>query len=176
MIKDRWFGVATSLPEGQYVTNVQYLEYPASRGSIHITSTDVNVPPDFDAGFLSHPADLSPQVWAYKRNREIIRQMSSFQSEYAPSHPSFPEGSAAACNAKDPLEYTKEDDAAIEDWVRQGVETTWHSMYKLLVAGTYFRGTCAMKTKEEGGVVDKYLNVYGTRNLKIAGASISRRL
>ena len=124
----RWFGDATTLPEGSYVMNAQYLEYPASRGSIHITSGDA---PDFDAGFLSHPADLSPQVWAYKRNREIIRQMSSFQSEYAPTHPSFPAGSKAACNANDPLEYTKEDDAAIEDWVRQGVETTWHSMYNL---------------------------------------------
>jgi len=26
-----------------------------------------------------------------------------------------------------------------------------------------------MKPRAEGGVVDKYLNVYGTRNLKIAG-------
>jgi alcohol oxidase len=152
--------------------NVQYLEYPASRGTIHITSKDFSQTPDFDAGFLSHPADLSPQVWAYKRNREIIRQMSSFQSEYAPSHPSFPVGSAAACNAKDPLEYTKEDDAAIEDWVRQGVETTWHSMYNLsTLFSTNIRGTCAMKPRAEGGVVDKHLNVYGTQNLKIAGDS-----
>lgn len=28
-----------------------------------------------------------------------------------------------------------------------------------------------MKPKTQGGVVDKYLNVYGTENLKIAGAS-----
>ena len=26
-----------------------------------------------------------------------------------------------------------------------------------------------MKPKAQGGVVDKYLNVYGTQNLKIAG-------
>ena len=54
--------------------------------------------------------------------------MASFQSDYVPSHPTFPVGSAAACNVKDPLEYTK-DDAAIEEWVRQGIETTWYSMY-----------------------------------------------
>jgi alcohol oxidase len=29
-------------------------------------------------------------------------------------------------------------------------------------------GTCAMKPKENGGV-DKYLNVYGTQNLKVTG-------
>jgi len=28
-----------------------------------------------------------------------------------------------------------------------------------------------MKPRAEGGVVDKYLNVYGTENLKIAGES-----
>jgi hypothetical protein len=31
------------------------------------------------------------------------------------------------------------------------------------------RGTCAMKPRQEGGVVDKDLNVYGTSHLKIAG-------
>ena len=41
------------------------------------------------------------------------------------------------------------------------VETTWHSL-----------GTCAMKPREEGGVVDKRLNVYGTQNLKCADLSI----
>jgi GMC oxidoreductase len=30
-------------------------------------------------------------------------------------------------------------------------------------------GTCAMKPREEGGVVDARLNVYGTQNLKVAG-------
>jgi len=29
-----------------------------------------------------------------------------------------------------------------------------------------------MKPREQGGVVDGYLNVYGTQNLKIAGRSI----
>jgi hypothetical protein len=30
-------------------------------------------------------------------------------------------------------------------------------------------GTCAMKPREQGGVVDHRLNVYGTQNLKVAG-------
>jgi len=29
-----------------------------------------------------------------------------------------------------------------------------------------------MKPRDQGGVVDSYLNVYGTKNLKIAGRSI----
>ena len=30
-------------------------------------------------------------------------------------------------------------------------------------------GTCAMKSREQGGVVDARLNVYGVQNLKVAG-------
>jgi alcohol oxidase len=111
-----------------------YLEYPFSKGHIHITSNDLYTAPDFNAGFLSHPADLSPQIWAYKKNREIIRRMVSFRGDYAPSHPSFPKGSAASCHENNSvitqaIEYTEEDDLAIENWVRNVVETTWHSMY-----------------------------------------------
>ena len=59
------------------------------------------------------------------------------------------------------IKYTEEDDKAIDDWVADHVETTWHSL-----------GTCAMKPREQGGVVDKRLNVYGTQNLKCVDLSI----
>ena len=32
-------------------------------------------------------------------------------------------------------------------------------------------GTCAMKPRERGGVVDSKLNVYGVKGLKVAGQS-----
>jgi alcohol oxidase len=32
-------------------------------------------------------------------------------------------------------------------------------------------GTCAMKRRDEGGVVDEHLNVYGIKGLKVAGLS-----
>jgi alcohol oxidase len=35
--------------------------------------------------------------------------------------------------------------------------SSWHSL-----------GTCAMKPRHEGGVLDNKLNVYGTRHLKVA--------
>jgi alcohol oxidase len=179
-------------PKGRYITAVSYLEYPLSRGEIHITSKDVYANPDFTTGFLSHPTDLPPQILAYKKNREIIRRMSCYRGEYAPSHPSFPVGSAAVCRDIDfpkaetdttnkiraqgaedeiipDIEYSEEDDKAIESWVCDHIETTWHSMLFLTSEKANFRGTCAMKPKTQGGVVDKYLNVYGTQNLKVAG-------
>ena len=128
----RAVGEPSQFPRGQYMTMAQSLRYPFSRGSIHITSSDINSPPDFDAGFLSHPADLAPQVWTYKTMREIMRRMPSFRGEIAATHPQFPRESEAACISsytpfvKDVV-YSDEDNEAIEQWVRSKVETAWHS-------------------------------------------------
>jgi alcohol oxidase len=62
--------------------------------------------------------------------------MPSYRGEYAPLHPNFPKGSAAACvrlDAPPPadmedLVYTPEDNAAVEVFVRQRSDTTWHSV------------------------------------------------
>ena len=35
--------------------------------------------------------------------------------------------------------------------------------------------TCAMKSRDKGGVVDNELNVYGTQNLKVASMSLLER-
>ncbi|KAI5886016.1 alcohol oxidase-like protein [Schizophyllum commune H4-8] len=58
--------------------------------------------------------------------------------------------------------YSAEDDKAIEDWAREHVQTTWHSL-----------GTCPMRPRSEGGVVDARLNVYGVQGLKIVDLSIA---
>lgn len=119
--------------------------------------------------------------------------MPDYRGELEPTAPKFPAGSAAkALSPEEAVElhkqekiedivYTKEDDEAIEEWVRQNVSlarsfcsascadalippqigTTWHSM-----------ATCPMKAKEDGGVVDNRLNVHGTQNLKLADLSI----
>jgi alcohol oxidase len=164
-----FLGDPSLVEPGQYITMGVYTAYPYSRGSIHITSaTDVLEGYDFDAGFLSHPSDLKKQLWAYKISREIARRLPYYRGEEQLGHPAFPKGSnAAIVTLKEPLsvfkdiEYSKDDDAAIEDWIRGNLNTTWHSL-----------GTCAMKSYEHGGVVDADLNVHGTRALKIADLSI----
>jgi alcohol oxidase len=123
---------------------------------------------DFDTGFLNHPSDIKKQLWAYKMSREIARRLPYYKGELELGHPKFPEGSAAALHSgaldtdglKD-IEYSAEDDAAILSWIRGNLSTTWHSL-----------GTCAMKPREAGGVVDGDLNVYGTVGLKVADLSM----
>jgi alcohol oxidase len=136
---------------------------------IHITDKEnVNNGYTFETGFLSHPSDLKKQLWAYKMSREIARRLPYYNGELELGHPKFATGSKAALSIDNPssgeiknIEYSKEDDEAIEDWIRGNLNTTWHSL-----------GTCAMRPREKGGVVDKELNVFGTAGLKVADLSI----
>ncbi|KAL2261662.1 hypothetical protein VTK26DRAFT_3654 [Humicola hyalothermophila] len=59
------------------------------------------------------------------------------------------------------IEYAREDDAVLEKWLRENVNTTWHSL-----------GTCKMAPREQNGVVDANLGVYGLKNLKVADLSV----
>ncbi|TFY83874.1 hypothetical protein EWM64_g151 [Hericium alpestre] len=114
-------------------------------------------------------ADVKPMMWGYKMTREIARRMPLFEGEYAPMHPVFPPGSKAGILEGPPVPfdtprvvYTEDDDKAIELYTRQFVSTAWHSL-----------GTCAMKPREEGGVVDPRLNVYGLEGIKVCDISIA---
>ncbi|KAG2075739.1 alcohol oxidase [Suillus decipiens] len=184
------------LPPGKYMTMCQYLEYPASRGKIHITSPNPYVEPFFNSGFMNNRADFAPIRWSYKKTREVARRMDAFRGELTSHHPHFHPASPAAARdidintakqmmpngftvgihmgtwhkpgepydaskVHDEIKYTKDDDEAIDNWIADHVETTWHSL-----------GTCAMKPRSEGGVVDHRLNVYGTQNLKCVDLSI----
>ncbi|KAG9312998.1 GMC oxidoreductase-domain-containing protein [Chiua virens] len=163
---------------------------------IHISSPNPYVAPYFDSGFMNNKADFAPIRWSYKKTREVARRMDAFRGELTSHHPHFHPASSAAAKdidigtakqlmpngftvgihmgtwhkpgepydpskVHDDVKYSKEDDEAIDNWISDHVETTWHSL-----------GTCAMKPREEGGVVDPRLNVYGTQNLKCIDLSI----
>ncbi|KAF7316772.1 GMC-OxRdtase-N domain-containing protein [Mycena chlorophos] len=148
---------------------VYYIQYPASIGRVHIQSPDPHAPLAFEPGYLDKPEDVALLRWSYKWTREVARRMDSYRGEFAADHPQFPPSSAAICrNADGPvpisapdLKYTSEDDAAIDKFHRARVGTAWHSL-----------GTCAMKPRADGGVVDSFLSVYGVKGLKIADLSI----
>ncbi|KAF8728294.1 hypothetical protein AX14_006823, partial [Amanita brunnescens Koide BX004] len=167
-------GSPVSLPEGpttKFFELDSIIAYPVATGFVRITSgTDAYAPLDFHPGFLDSPADLAVLRWGYKKNREIARRMKLYRGEYPSRHPKFPAGSAAeakyseapvAIDSPD-IAYTKDDDEAINEFHRRTASTAFHSI-----------GTCAMKPRDEGGVVDPRLNVYGTQCLKVADCSIA---
>lgn len=114
-----------------------YLEHPASIGYLHITSgDDVEVPLDFHPGFLDRPEDMALHKWGYKLSREFARRMPSYRGEVLGGHPDFPPNSKLVAKAHDgpvpisepDFDHTEEDEKAVEDYVRQTVATTWHSV------------------------------------------------
>ncbi|KAI1323679.1 alcohol oxidase [Xylariaceae sp. FL0255] len=165
-------GLPVGIPPGQYMGISTFTTYPFSRGHVHITGPGVRDPLDFDTGFFSDAQglDLIKHRWAYKKQREVARRMSIFRGEVPVSHPLFPEGSKAALVPLDvgpleddvqDIEYSAEDDAIIDKYIRDNVGSAWHSY-----------GTCKMAPLAESGVVDKTLSVYGVEGLKIADLSI----
>ncbi|KAF8419524.1 GMC oxidoreductase-domain-containing protein [Tirmania nivea] len=159
-------------PEYSYKLLLAYTLYPVSRGSIHITSSSINTLPEFRPQYLFDPRDMPPHVLAYKQQRELARRMPSFRGEVRELHPHFSEASAARCveyptpaqcaeMANSKVLYTEEDNKVIEEWVKANFFVVWHWL-----------GTAAMRPREQGGVVDGNLNVYGVQGLKVADLSI----
>lgn len=171
-------GDPSTAPEVQYATVTMYTAYPHSRGRIHITGTAMSDAPDFDTGFLTdaHDIDLWTQVWAYRKQRKIMRRTVACKYELAQRHPKFPADSRAAFMFVDQSEqeqdgprlsrstipYTQADNEAIMQYIRENLNTTWHSM-----------GTAKMAPRGSAGVVDKSLNVYGVTGWKCADMSIA---
>ncbi|WRT70595.1 uncharacterized protein IL334_007593 [Kwoniella shivajii] len=163
--------------EGKYMCIGGFHNYPASRGSIHITSSDPFLSPRVNAGLLNHPADMPVHIWHYKIQREVVRRLPFYRGELAGCHPNFDETSNARLRSpgefSDPaeviaqaksvsrIEYSAEDDQKIDEWVRDSVATAYHTM-----------STCPMRKREDEGVVDARLDVYGVKGLKVADLSI----
>ncbi|KAI1080163.1 putative alcohol oxidase [Whalleya microplaca] len=162
-------GAPTSFPTSSYFTIGSFATYPYSRGHIHITGPGIDDGVNLTTGYLgdSHGFDLKAQVWAYKKQREIARNMHFFAGEIPSQHPNFPSNSNATLvtdsnNPPKETTYTADDDAAIEQYVREHIGTAYHSL-----------GSCKMAPLDRMGVVDEKLNVHGTKRLKVADLSIA---
>lgn len=121
------------------------LQAPFSRGSIRAASSNTFDPPIIDPRSLHDPLDVSLLVEAIKFARRIIQTdaISELQPiEVAPG-----------------ANVTSDTDLAA--FARQEAAPAWH-----------LAGSCKMARREEGGVVDEQLKVYGVGNLRVVDASI----
>ncbi|KAL1988154.1 hypothetical protein VTN96DRAFT_684 [Rasamsonia emersonii] len=84
-----WFGDHMLVPPGKFFTMFHFLEYPFSRGWIHVNSPDPYENPDFDPGFLNDKRDMAPLVWGYIKSRETARRMDAYAGEVTGMHPHF---------------------------------------------------------------------------------------
>ncbi|KAG9207038.1 hypothetical protein G6514_000329 [Epicoccum nigrum] len=128
-----------------YATLLGGIMHPFARGSVHVTSGDASAAPAIDPRYLSNAFDLAAAVQAAK----FLRKMGStspFRELWVAEH--------------DPGLDTQTD-AQWEAYVRENASTFYHPL-----------GTCAMLPREDGGVVDPALRVYGVQGLRVVDAGV----
>lgn len=129
----------------QYGTLLAGIMHPLARGYVHINSSDPAAKPTIDPRYLSTAYDLEATIQAAKFLRKIANTApykDLWVKEYDPGS-------------------TTETGAQWEQYVRDNVFTFYHPL-----------GTCAMLPKEDGGVVDSQLQVYGVKGLRVVDASV----
>lgn len=144
----------------KYGTMLQMLQYPYSRGSVHIrppaaestrTSSSPTAPdkPIIDPGYYAGPhgeLDLDIMTHCARFAHTISRTSPLSDIVRGPASPA-----------------TSDDDSLLRDWVVNNTVTDWHPV-----------GTCSMGGRGgiSAGVVDERLRVYGVKGLRVADASI----
>lgn len=119
---------------------------PLSRGRTHIISSSPLDLPAVDPNYYAHPIDVAAHVASVHFARRMLTSGplgEFFISEFEPGA-------------------EKTTDAQIENWLRANVTSDNHET-----------GSNAMLPVELGGVVDTSLMVYGTANVRVAGAYLS---
>ncbi|KAH6607374.1 gmc oxidoreductase [Trichoderma cornu-damae] len=129
-----------------YLTVMVMLNHPFSRGSVHISSADVDKLPTWDPNFNSNPLDLEISA-RHTQFVELLLRTSPFKDIFKPDGARIPQVKG------DTLENARE-------VVRQSQVSDFHPSCSL-----------AMKPREQGGVVDSRLRVYGTKGLRVVDAS-----
>jgi choline dehydrogenase-like flavoprotein len=121
------------------------LARPLSMGSIHITSSDPQIDPAIDPGYLTHPADIE----VFSKGLEVIMKMAS----------TSPLKEKIKCRYH-PVELDLSDKKSVEEYLRKTCATEYHPI-----------GTVAMGEKGTGAVNDR-LKVWGTKGLRVVDASV----
>ncbi|CAI0645559.1 unnamed protein product [Colletotrichum noveboracense] len=129
-----------------FFTLIAAIMHPMSRGNIHINPADTTGKPIINPNYFAHEHDLEAAIQAIKYCRKIATtepMASIWDSEYEPG-----------------LDVVQTD----EQWKEFALNTTLSIFHPV--------GTCSMLPKEDGGVVDADLKVYGTSNLRVVDASV----
>ncbi|KAJ7642120.1 hypothetical protein FB45DRAFT_1022826 [Roridomyces roridus] len=141
------------LPNGDFDATKRYcfisaiLPHVFSRGSVHIDPANPTGAPVLDMGQLESPID-----------REIFGEAIRFVQKLM-AQKAMRDG--AGVRAVAPSPDVLETDEGIQEYVANASFTSYHPV-----------GTAAMLPREEGGVVDHNLRVYGTANLRVVDASV----
>ncbi|GAA5830556.1 hypothetical protein JCM3766R1_002761 [Sporobolomyces carnicolor] len=141
-----YFGNTTATANTTYISLAGCLQHALSRGSVHIKSAQPLAAPLIDPAYLQSPLDLFLLAKSAQFLRKVASQPALAQYIDAESEP------GPAVNT----------DAEFEAWIRSVVRTEYHPV-----------GTAAMLPLKDNGVVDPWLSVYGTQNVRVVDLSIA---
>lgn len=128
------------------VTFLVCLLSETSRGSVKITSSNIQDQPEFDLGFLTKDQDFDSILRGIRFVRKLAKAKAWGGRLYEERQPTL----------------AVESDEDLKDFVRSNVETDYH-----------YGGTCSMGDPAQARtVVDPQLRVKGVKNLRVADASI----
>lgn len=133
-------------PGQRYISVVSTYAHPLSRGSVHITSADPLAPPAIQQNYLANPADLDILTKCLRLTLKMYDTKPLSDSVVKKVYPTY---SADV------------DEETARNHVKQCLGALWHPV-----------GTAAMLPREDGGVVDPSLLVYGTSNLRVVDCSV----
>jgi choline dehydrogenase len=142
------------------------LQHPFSNGQIYINSSNPMDYPVIDPNYLAHPAGtfscllptLVPPFGTdiYLLDVQILREGLKLARRLGETDPLKSSVSVESWPGPD-----VQSDQEWEDWLRGQVYTEFHPS-----------STCAMLPRDQGGVVDASLHVYGLSNVRVADASV----
>ncbi|KIY66684.1 GMC oxidoreductase [Cylindrobasidium torrendii FP15055 ss-10] len=121
------------------------LQHPLSFGGLTIQSDDIRTPPLIDPAYLVHPADIVIMREGVKAARRLAASQPLAQYLETETSPGT----------------DIQGDQDIEAWIRA---TAWSQFHP--------RGGCVMLPREQGGVVDGLLKVYGLQNVRVVDGSV----
>ncbi|TDZ22384.1 Dehydrogenase citC [Colletotrichum orbiculare MAFF 240422] len=140
-----YVGAAGYPGEGKYITVISTVMHALSRGNVHIDPADPTGKPIIDPKFLDNEHDIKAAVEGAKFARKIAESgpIKAFWDVETEPGPGT------------------QTDAQFRDFAVGTVASFYHPV-----------GTCSLLPKEDGGVVDANLTVYGTRNLRVVDNSV----
>ncbi|EFX01792.1 glucose-methanol-choline oxidoreductase [Grosmannia clavigera kw1407] len=145
----------TPVQPENYLTFLTCLGHPLSLGTVHIASDKVEDLPLWDPCYQAESIDL-----------EIVSRAQRFLHNFAKQEPfaSLLKPLAQQKRMPNIIFRSTDDDDSLEQ-AREVVRLSQMSNFHVC-------GSCAMRPKDKGGVVDSRLRVYGVPNLRIIDASI----
>lgn len=139
------------------LTNESYISLTASsmvamsRGNVTLQGDSMSAAPLINPNYYTHDADRAIAIQSFKYLRKILAHPALSQYTYGPDNGEVSPGSAI----------DDDDEDAIFEYVKANTIPNWHAS-----------ATNRMAPREDGGVVDARLKVYGVKGLRVVDCSI----